>query len=68
MKDKKWLKEKDPTKLLLKLHEEMGEVTHAYMRGDRQGVIDELDDVNLILGRLEDRVIAGAEIGITYGS
>lgn len=59
MRDKRWLNETSPTKLLMKLHEEVGEVTHAYMRQDRKQVAMELHDAALILERLTVVIAAG---------
>lgn len=54
MKDAKWLHEKSPLKLMLKLNEEVGEITHAFMRGQADQAVDECDDAALILERLKE--------------
>lgn len=63
MKDEKWLKETDSVLLMLKLNEEVGEITHAFIRRDLDQVIRECDDASLILERLRE-VVADDPIGI----
>jgi NTP pyrophosphatase (non-canonical NTP hydrolase) len=52
LKDKKWLAETDPVLLMLKLNEEIGEITHAFIRGNEDQVLVECNDAALILERL----------------
>lgn len=52
MNVEKWFEEVDVRKLLLKLYEEVGEVTHAYNRGDHNHARKECEDVIVILERL----------------
>jgi NTP pyrophosphatase (non-canonical NTP hydrolase) len=67
MKDKKWLEEQSPLKLMLKLHEEVGEITHAFMRGQRDQVLVECSDAALILDRLRTVVGETGLEAIRYG-
>lgn len=58
MKDERWLVETDPVLLMLKLNEEVGEITHAFVRRDEESVKEECDDAALILERLRAVVSA----------
>lgn len=56
---------------MMKLQEEMGEVQHAFNRGQLHQVLDEIQHVRFILNRLTDEILV---IGIpdtrgaTYGN
>lgn len=52
MKDARWMQEDNVVLLMLKLNEEIGEITHAFLRRDGSQVITECDDAALILERL----------------
>lgn len=52
----RWMEEKDPVRLLLKLHEELGEMTHAFNRRQENHFMTELAHAEFIMGRLRIEV------------
>lgn len=56
MNHQRWRDETDPVRLLLKLHEEVGEVTHAFNRRHESEFLAEMDHVAFILARLRAEV------------
>lgn len=60
MREKRWLEETDPTRLMLKLHEEVGEITHAFIREETKNILAEIEDTRLILKRLKEVIKHGS--------
>jgi hypothetical protein len=67
MKDERWYNEVDQAKLMVKLQEEVGEMSAALIRGKKRDFLNECNDVSIILDQLIEVVRAhGINVGWSH--